>query len=215
MTNIKALNARFVSWNIKGLGSAVKRSKVFSHLKRLKPDIVFLQETHMRNNDQTRLRCPWVAEVFHSSFNSKARGVAILISKSVPFTQTKIISDKDGRYLIILGTIYQVPVLLVNVYAQILIILVFLNNLFKKLPSLNDVFLVFGGDMNCVVNSQLDRSTVSLNQSQMARTLSSFMSNNGYIDPWRARNPTGRQYSFYSHVHQTFSRIDYFLLMPD
>lgn len=66
--------------------------------------------------------------------------------------------------------------------------------------------------MNCVLNSQLERSKVSLYQSQMARTLSSFMSNNGYIDPWRVRNPTGRQYSFYSQVHQTFSLIDYFFI---
>ena len=120
---------------------------MFSLLKRLKPDIFFLQETHMRNNDQAQLRCPWVAEVFHSSFNSKARGVAILISKSVPFTQTKIISDKDGRYLIILGTIYQVPVLLVKVYAPNFDNPSFLNTLFKKLPSLKDVFFIFGGEL--------------------------------------------------------------------
>lgn len=86
----------------------------------------------MRNNDQARLRCPWLAEIFHSSFNSKARGVAILISKSVPFTQTKIISDKDSRYFIILGTIYQIPVLLVNVYAPNFDNPSFSNTLFKK-----------------------------------------------------------------------------------
>lgn len=90
------ISLRIVSWNIKGLASAVKRSKVLSHLKRLNSDIVFLQETHTRTNDQTRLKCPWVAEVFHSSFSSKARGVAVLIGKSVSFEKTKVISDKAG-----------------------------------------------------------------------------------------------------------------------
>lgn len=135
---------RFISRNIKGLGSAVKRSKVFGHLKRLKPDIVFLQETHMRTNEKMRLRCPWVAEVFRSSFNSKARGVAILIGKSVPFTETKI-SDKEGRYLIIVATLHRNPVLLVNVYAPNFDKPSFFNDFFEKIPNLNDCFLIFWG----------------------------------------------------------------------
>uniref|UniRef100_A0A3B4A6U0 exodeoxyribonuclease III n=1 Tax=Periophthalmus magnuspinnatus TaxID=409849 RepID=A0A3B4A6U0_9GOBI len=205
-------NVRFISWNIKGLGSAVKRSKVFSHLRCLKPDIVFLQETHMRTNNQVRLRCPWVANVFHSSFNSKARGVAILIGKSIPFILTKTISDRDGRYLIVSGTIFHTPVLLINVYAPNFDNPGFMNKLFGALPSLNDHFLIFGGDLNCAINPQLDCSNVGSAHSQMAKTLSSFMSSGGYVDPWRFRNPTARQYSFYSHVHQTFSRIDYYFI---
>lgn len=65
---------RFISWNIRGMGNPVKRSKVFAHLKRLNSDLVFLQETHLRVKDQCRLHCPWVGQVFHSNFNSKARG---------------------------------------------------------------------------------------------------------------------------------------------
>uniref|UniRef100_A0A672IKH9 Reverse transcriptase domain-containing protein n=1 Tax=Salarias fasciatus TaxID=181472 RepID=A0A672IKH9_SALFA len=212
MANAAGSIVRFICWNIKGLGGAVKRSRVFSHLKRLKPDIIFLQETHMRSRDQVRLRCPWISEVFHSSFNSKARGVAILIAKSVQFTHNKTISDRDGRYLIVLGTIFDSPVLLVNVYAPNFDNPGFMNNLFENLPSLNDHLLVFGGDLNCAINPELDRSTSVSASSQMAKALSSFMSSGGYVDPWRCRNPTSREYSFYSHVHQTFSRIDYFFI---
>ena len=45
----------FVSWNVKGLNHPVKRSKVFAHLKKLKADIVYLQETHLCQRDHTRL----------------------------------------------------------------------------------------------------------------------------------------------------------------
>lgn len=61
--------------------------------------------------------------------------------------------------------------------------------------------------MNCAIDAQFDRSKP---QAQMAKALHDFMSSNGYVDPWRFRNPNRRQYSFYSHVDQTFSRIDYF-----
>ena len=180
MVNVTSPNVRFISLNMKGLGGAVKRCRVFSHLKRLKPDIVFLQETHMRN-------------------------------KSVPFTLTNTISDKDGRYLIVSGTLFRVPILLVNVYAPNFDNPCFMNKLFENLPSLSDCFLILGGDMNCAIDPQLDRSKPGSTQSLMAKTLCNFMSNNGYVDPWRFRNPSGGQYSFYSHVHRTFSRIDYFL----
>ena len=31
-------------------------------------------------------------------------------------------------------------------------------------------------------------------------------------DVWRFFNPSKREYSFFSHVHHTFTRIDYFLV---
>ena len=72
--------------------------------------------------------------------------------------------------------------------------------------------------MNCAIDPQLDRSKPDSTQLLMAKALGNFMSSNGYVDPWRFRNPSSRQYSFYSHVHQNFSRIDYFFedtrLMP-
>lgn len=52
---------RFISWNVKGLNGPVKRTKVFSHLKQLKPDILFLQETHLRVEDHNRLNRNWIS----------------------------------------------------------------------------------------------------------------------------------------------------------
>jgi hypothetical protein len=34
----------------------------------------------------------------------------------------------------------------------------------------------------------------------------------GLSDPWRFKNPQGKAFSFFSHVHHTFSRIDFFLV---
>lgn len=47
---------RFLCWNVKGLNGPVKRTRIFSHLKQLKTDVLFLQETHLRLEDHTRLR---------------------------------------------------------------------------------------------------------------------------------------------------------------
>lgn len=45
-----ARQANILSWNIRCLNHIVKRKKVLTHLKQLKADIVFLQETHFLSN---------------------------------------------------------------------------------------------------------------------------------------------------------------------
>lgn len=46
----------------------------------------------------------------------------------------------------------------------------------------------------------------------MAEAWAMFMEENRYVDPWRFYNPSAKEFSFFSNVHQTFSRIDYFFL---
>ncbi len=79
---------RFTSWNVKGLNGPIKRSKIFSHLKRLKSDIIFLQETNLLNSDHLRLQKLWVGHIYHSKCNAKARGTAILIHKKNQFSDS-------------------------------------------------------------------------------------------------------------------------------
>ena len=98
------------------MNGPVKCSRIFNHLKNSKADIIFLQETHLKTADQVRLHNPWISQVFHSKFNARARGVAILVNKKTQFMPSNIIADQNGRYIIVTGTLYQTPVLLVNVY---------------------------------------------------------------------------------------------------
>lgn len=96
---------RFLSWNVKGLNHPVKRNRVLAHLRQLKAEVAFLQETHLRTVDHNHLNHGWKGQIFHSSFQAKARGVAILINTNVPFVPKDIISDKNGRYIIVVGTL--------------------------------------------------------------------------------------------------------------
>ncbi len=198
---------------MKGLNGPIKRSKVLTHLKLQKPDVVFLQETHLRLKDQCRLQTRWTSHIFHSNFDSRSRGVAILINKTVHFSIDNVISDMNGRYVIVKGKIPQTPVVLANVYAPNFDNAHFAQDLLSKLPALNTHLLIFGGDLNCVIDPDLDKSSIVMKApSAMSKIVSEFMVQNGYIDPWRHLNPTVRKYSFYSCVHQSFSRIDYFFI---
>lgn len=62
---------KFVTFNIKGLQSPVKRKRVYMYLKKLGAEIVFLQETHLTDSEHKKLKREWVGQVFASSFNYK------------------------------------------------------------------------------------------------------------------------------------------------
>ena len=59
----------------------------------------------------------------------------------------------------------------------------------------------------------LDRSSQrKMAASRSAKAIHTFLRDYAVLDIWRSLNPTKRAHSFFSDVHQTFSRIDYFLL---
>lgn len=61
------------------------------------------------------------------------------------------------------------------------------------------------------MNPVLDRSSPHiLTQSSMSKIISDFMLQNNITDPWRYYNPQTRIYYFFSKVHQSYSRTDYF-----
>lgn len=78
------------------------------------------------------------------------RGAAILIRKNVLFTPGDVFADTNGRYIIVSGTLYQKPVVLVSVYAPNWDDHAFMKTFLSSLPNLNSHALIMGGDMNCV-----------------------------------------------------------------
>ena len=211
--NLKGNAVRFFSWNVGGINGTVKRAKVFDHIKKFKADITFLQETHLRTADQIRLSRPWIGQIYHSKFDTKTRGTAILINKNVQFTSTNTVSDTYGRFVVVTGSLYQTPVVLVNVYAPNWDDVEFMKRFLSSLPNLNTHHLILAGDLNCFIDNLLDRSsTRTAVPSKMSKTFSTFMNQCGCVDPWRFLHPTVKKFSFFSHVHHLYTRIDYFFM---
>lgn len=198
---------------MRGLGHPVKRGRVFSHLKSLKADIIFLQETHIAKTQQSRLRVNWVSQVYQATFTSKARGVAILFRKNIPFHLEAMVSDPQGRYVIVSGHINSFPLTLVNVYGPNFDAPDFFCKLFDAVPEDNFMNIVMGGDFNCFLDPYMDRLSqrpppvlLSVN------VLKNLLNSRNLVDIWRLQHPTQKEFSFYSHVHKSYTRIDYFLV---
>ena len=56
-------------------------------------------------------------KIFHANGNQKKAGVAILISDKIDFKTKTITRDKEGRYIMIKGSIQEEDITIVNTYA--------------------------------------------------------------------------------------------------
>lgn len=146
---------KLIAWNCKWLNRAVKRGNVLARLQRLGADIAFLQKTHLKNHALKQLHRNWVGHVFHSSFS----GTAIINNKKIPFITSDIISDSNGRYVIVTGEMYNTSIILANVYAPNFDDEKFISSVLASLPNLHTHNLILAGDFNFVMDPVLDRSS--------------------------------------------------------
>lgn len=118
--------------------------------------MIYLQETHLTQQEHDKLRKFGFKNTFFSSFkNGPKRGVAILISNSVNFELIKEINDKEGRYVIAKGKLDNHLVTLVNVYVPPNSDRTFLKLLFEIIAQENEGVLICAGDFNMILNAKL------------------------------------------------------------
>uniref|UniRef100_A0A3B5R0Z3 Reverse transcriptase domain-containing protein n=1 Tax=Xiphophorus maculatus TaxID=8083 RepID=A0A3B5R0Z3_XIPMA len=211
-TKGNGLNIKITSWNVRGIRKLNKLKQVLDRLKYLKSKIIFLQESHLIESEIHWIIKRWQGQVYHSSFTSHARGVIILIHKSITFQIIRTIKDPYGRYIIVQGHISTLKLNLINIYGPNNDNPSFYENLFLTLSTLEG-FYIIGGDFNCTLNPSLDKSTqIDTSHSQTRNMLLNYIKDLRINEVWRTRNPTNKEFSCYSSSHQYHSRIDYFLI---
>lgn len=86
---------------------------------------------------------------------------------------------------------------------------------FKKvlglIPAISNTNLIIEADLNFVVDPHLDKPNVHRITLSNSRTLvKTYMENMNLVDTWRTFNPSSREYSFHSKIHNVYSQIDHF-----
>lgn len=140
-----------VSYNVHGLKHPIKRK-----LKKLECAIALIQETHLSENEHKKLKREWVNQVFHASYGKK-RAVAILISKSLPFSAEKVIKDNMGRYIMVVGIVGDMTISILNIYAPNEENETSFKNIANIVTSKGRGMIIMGGDFNTIQNGKFDR----------------------------------------------------------
>lgn len=145
-----------------------------------------MQETHIKHNEQWRLGCDWISQTYQSTFSSKpGEWPYYILSRHITF---------------------------LNIYAPNVDDPDFFQKVFNLIPDLSSTQLIIGGDFNTILDCLLDRhSTRPTNLSNASITLNNIIKSLNLVDVWRLQHPTDKEFSFFSSVHKSYTRIDYFL----
>ena len=152
---IKKNPLNLLSLNVRGLGSCAKKSSLFHWLRKyhdVQNKIVFLQETHMTKEKESKCNNIWPGKRIFANGTSRSKGVAILLPQFMDYNILSTILDPGGRYIAlkieIEGSLYS----LINGYAPTADRLdeqmVWLDSILDILEGLGDTKIIFGGDIN-------------------------------------------------------------------
>ena len=117
--------------------------------------------------------------------------------------------DEEGHYLILKGSIQQEDLTILNIYAPNVGAAKYINQLLTKVKKYLDNNTLILGDFNLAL-SILDRSSKH-NISKETRALNDTLDQMDFTDIYRTLHPNSTEYTFFSGVQETFSRIDHIL----
>lgn len=107
------------------------------------------------------------------------------------------------------GLIDGLEVCLMNIYAPNEDEPGFIRTIFSIILQHSSGILLLGGDFNFVMSQHLDRQPVSkTSTSRMSNMLRHLSAESGLVDIWRGKYPKGKDFTFFSHRHSFYSRID-------
>ena len=88
-------------------------------IKKQKPTICCLQETHCRVKDTYRLKVRGWEKIFHDNGKVRKARAGILISDKTDFITKAIKKDKEEHYLVVKRSIQEEDITIINIYALI------------------------------------------------------------------------------------------------
>ena len=105
------MTGKFISLNTRGISNYRKRRKIFTWLRKQKPDVVFLQETHSTQGNEVFWQREWGARLIRSHGANNARGVAILIRNNFDCVVEESVIGTNGRSIYNIKSSFQYKVL--------------------------------------------------------------------------------------------------------
>ena len=127
-------------------------------IKRQKPSICCLQETHLRTKDTYRLKAKGWGKIFHANRQDRKAGVAILISDKIDFKMKAIKKDKEGHYLMV-KSIQEEDITIINIYAPNIRAPRYIQQILTDIKGEIDGNTIIVGDFNTPLTS-VDRSSI-------------------------------------------------------
>ena len=212
MSDLNIICYQLCSWNIRGPQKPAKRTAVLSFLKKEDVSIAFLQKTHLDDKNNAKLQRSWVGQVFATSY-SFFSSVAILIIKELAFRFLDCFKDSQGRYVIVKGILAGKEVTIMNLYCTPAYSPDFLFKAFAVFIEWASGDSFVDRDFCCHLNPSLYKLPPDISPPyKQARVLTNIWHDIEYSDVWRQLHPTDSEFTFFSALHKSCTRIHYIFI---
>ena len=210
-----AFDLKCLSLNVRGLNKSTKRRTIFRWLHKQNHHVTFLQESYCSKERAAIWENEWGGKAFFSHGTNHSKGVIILINPSVDFKVEKLISDKQGRVIILKVSFDEKTIVLVNIYAPNDVVqqVNFFQKLNKQLEEFAQDTIIIGGDFNCALTSK-DKSggnPVSI-KSPVIKEINTLCDLYNLDDLWRNLNPDKQSFTWRTKIQ---CRLDYFFVSQE
>ena len=178
-------------FNVNSIGRNPKRKHIFNALKKKTCDIFVLLDTRIAPKIENLVKAEWGGLAFFSSYNSQARGVAILIRKNFPIDILDTKKDKNGNFLAIKAKIYDKIIMLCGIYGpNIDDPKFYVEEIFPLIHEWNPDYPIFTGDWNLVLDQKMDtHNYIHSNNPNATKTVKTAIDDHELVDTWRHFNP--------------------------
>ena len=195
---------KILSINIRGLNTNIKRVKCLELLHRSQTDIALIQESHLTNDNISKIQNRNYRVVASSEGESVSRGVIVLFRRSLNIKIDKVGNDNKGRMAYVCTTIEGLKIAFISIYGPNVFDKIFYPRLTEEILSLENYELIMGGDMNAVCDLELDRSTSTFTYGQQnsSMALNTMICDLNVVDIWRLQNPFTKDYNCFSPCHK-------------
>jgi len=148
-----------ITLNINGSNAPTERQRLAAEcIQKQDPYICCLQQTHLKTRDTYRLKVKGWKKIFHANGDQKKGGVAILISDKINFEIKAVKRDKEGYYIIVIGSIQEEDIITTNIYAPNIGAPQYVRQMLTSMKGEINSNTIIVGDFNTPL-TPMDRST--------------------------------------------------------
>jgi len=146
-------------------------------------------------------------KIFHANGDQKKTGLPILISDKLDFEIKTMIRDKERHFIMIKESIQEENLTTINTYASNIGAPQHVTQMLTSMKGEINSNTIIVGDINTPL-IPMDRSTKQ-KISKETQALNNAMDQLDLIDIYRTLQPKTMDFTFFSSVHGTFSKIDH------
>ena len=200
-----ASKLNIVMANVNGINNTDKRDQILLHLEKYKPDILCLVDTRIAEDQYTRIRNDHMLGCFYSiSMREAARGVCILIKKSLPIKVHSIEKDDQGNMIKMCCMYDNNKFNLLCIYGPNTDSPDFYENIFNLISNNAGPNSIIIGDYNLTMDPDLDNlNYVQARNTRARNKLRELMNIHGFVDVYRQLNDNKKDFTWTNNANKS------------